>query len=60
MFAFEAKIKEINRVIFNQEENMSGMNEEFKNAVNHQINPKLKKLESTVSSITAEIDPIRL
>ena len=60
MEAFEAKIKEVNRVIYNQEENMTGMNEEFKNAVNHQINPKLKKLESSVSSMAADLDPARL
>ena len=33
------------------------MNEEFKNSVNLQINPKLKKLESSISGLITQIEP---
>ena len=43
-----------------QEENIKGMNDQFANAVNVQLNPKIKKIEAALVDIYGRIDPKNL
>lgn len=38
------KIRDLETIMFKQEQNITGMNNEFANSVNNQINPKIKKI----------------
>ena len=42
--------------MFKQEQNITGMNDEFANSVNHQINPKIKKMEAAIVDIYSKVD----
>lgn len=43
-----------------QEQNIKGINDEFANSVNNQINPKIKKIEASLVDIYSRIDPSQL
>ena len=50
------KIKDLETIMFKQEQNIAGMNDEFANSVNHQINPKIKKMETAFIDLYAKVD----
>lgn len=50
------KIRDLETIMFKQEQNIAGMNDEFANSVNHQINPKIKKMEAAITDIYSKVD----
>lgn len=48
----------LHEILQKQEDNIFGMNEELKNTINNQMNPKIKKIESSIIDIYSKIDPL--
>lgn len=48
----------LHEILQKQEDNIFGMNEELKNTINNQMNPKIKKIESSLVDIYSKVDPL--
>lgn len=58
MEGLEAKWVSLHEILQKQEDNIFGMNEELKNTINNQMNPKIKKIESSIIDVYSKIDPL--
>jgi hypothetical protein len=54
---FVLRVKDLESVVFSQEQNIKCMNEEFTNTINNQANPRIRKLEAGLADLNARIDP---
>ena len=56
MQTFQTRFRENEMVMRNQEQNIKEMNDQLANTINNQINPKIKKIETSLVDLYSRMD----